>query len=480
MGRLIESSLTGKISNMLLEEENRAANEKKICPRCGKTYTGFPAISRYDNETEICSECGTDEAMIQFMGGELENPHVFDNFMDKKEGVNESTEAPTPEEIEADEKKLKEDKKKVIENRIGELRQAIEDGVADDERQAMENEINDLENQLNASSLNEDNYEESIFSEIESAFERAGLDYTRYSDAGMMTKNLGWIVSSSEGEVNLTCAGTYLSDSLDESKKLNEDAHNLKNEVEEVVRNTFDGSDFTIGSVELGDNGVIRFNVTAYTGEDELNRDVEITVPELNYLDAVANACIDWMSEHDSPDSFYESEKLDESVTVEAVDGTTISTDDAASVSMDSTSVSITNGATTVTVTTEDTEPANDLSSEGVIDDVSEEPVEEPVVDEPTEIISTDEAPEEIEEAEELDDEETDTSVSAKSLSVLKNQGNVYMIQIESNDGNISYWVCEDFNQETNEGNNASDYANKEDADKDYFDRVGLDTTSEE
>lgn len=43
------------------------------CPRCGggipnNTTPGeYPgALSRWDNETEICSECGTQEAMIQF------------------------------------------------------------------------------------------------------------------------------------------------------------------------------------------------------------------------------------------------------------------------------------------------------------------------------------------------------------------------------------------------------------------------------
>ena len=36
------------------------------CPRCGKNYATYPAISRRDNKTEICSKCGTEEAMIDF------------------------------------------------------------------------------------------------------------------------------------------------------------------------------------------------------------------------------------------------------------------------------------------------------------------------------------------------------------------------------------------------------------------------------
>lgn len=34
-----------------------------ICPRCGKEYTGRPALSRADNQTLICPDCGTREAL---------------------------------------------------------------------------------------------------------------------------------------------------------------------------------------------------------------------------------------------------------------------------------------------------------------------------------------------------------------------------------------------------------------------------------
>ena len=33
------------------------------CPRCNKEIIGYPAISRVDNLTEICSDCGLDEAL---------------------------------------------------------------------------------------------------------------------------------------------------------------------------------------------------------------------------------------------------------------------------------------------------------------------------------------------------------------------------------------------------------------------------------
>lgn len=42
-------------------------NSKRICPRCHKEYIGYPALSRKDNNTEICSDCGTRES-LEIMG----------------------------------------------------------------------------------------------------------------------------------------------------------------------------------------------------------------------------------------------------------------------------------------------------------------------------------------------------------------------------------------------------------------------------
>lgn len=38
----------------------------KICPRCGHTYSDYPALSRKDNKTEICPKCGELEAFEDF------------------------------------------------------------------------------------------------------------------------------------------------------------------------------------------------------------------------------------------------------------------------------------------------------------------------------------------------------------------------------------------------------------------------------
>ena len=44
-------------------------NEKRIglCPKCGQQYTGVPALSREDNDTLICPDCGIRES-LEYLG----------------------------------------------------------------------------------------------------------------------------------------------------------------------------------------------------------------------------------------------------------------------------------------------------------------------------------------------------------------------------------------------------------------------------
>jgi len=44
-----------------------------VCPRCHKEYTSHPAISRKDNTTMICSDCGTQEALLAFINHNKRN-----------------------------------------------------------------------------------------------------------------------------------------------------------------------------------------------------------------------------------------------------------------------------------------------------------------------------------------------------------------------------------------------------------------------
>ena len=38
-------------------------SEKAKCPLCGQEYEGRPALSRADNQTLICPDCGTRQAL---------------------------------------------------------------------------------------------------------------------------------------------------------------------------------------------------------------------------------------------------------------------------------------------------------------------------------------------------------------------------------------------------------------------------------
>lgn len=57
----------------VLGETNYYVGVSKICARCGRAIVGYPALSRKDNRTEICSNCGTLEALEELMKYKKEN-----------------------------------------------------------------------------------------------------------------------------------------------------------------------------------------------------------------------------------------------------------------------------------------------------------------------------------------------------------------------------------------------------------------------
>lgn len=46
--------------------KTKQTTKQKICPRCLEIYAGYPALSRRDNRTDICSDCGTKEALMDY------------------------------------------------------------------------------------------------------------------------------------------------------------------------------------------------------------------------------------------------------------------------------------------------------------------------------------------------------------------------------------------------------------------------------
>jgi hydrogenase maturation factor HypF (carbamoyltransferase family) len=52
----------------------------RICPRCRKAYHGAPALSRKDNETYICPDCGTREALESMGVDEEEQKQILETI----------------------------------------------------------------------------------------------------------------------------------------------------------------------------------------------------------------------------------------------------------------------------------------------------------------------------------------------------------------------------------------------------------------
>ncbi|MBQ6986070.1 MAG: hypothetical protein IJQ25_03685 [Oscillibacter sp.] len=48
-----------------------------VCPLCRKAYTGHSAISRTDNETRICPDCGTRQALSALGVGADEQSRIL-------------------------------------------------------------------------------------------------------------------------------------------------------------------------------------------------------------------------------------------------------------------------------------------------------------------------------------------------------------------------------------------------------------------
>ncbi len=54
--------------------------EPRICPCCGMLYSSVPALSRKDNKTLICPDCGTREALESIGVCAEEQEHILDTI----------------------------------------------------------------------------------------------------------------------------------------------------------------------------------------------------------------------------------------------------------------------------------------------------------------------------------------------------------------------------------------------------------------
>ena len=48
------------------------------CPICGCEYDGIPALSRVDNATDICPDCGTRQALEMLQVPACDVDHILD------------------------------------------------------------------------------------------------------------------------------------------------------------------------------------------------------------------------------------------------------------------------------------------------------------------------------------------------------------------------------------------------------------------
>ena len=48
---------------MNIQKDDNGNTQSWICPKCGQPTNEHPALSRIDNKTNICSQCGMLEAL---------------------------------------------------------------------------------------------------------------------------------------------------------------------------------------------------------------------------------------------------------------------------------------------------------------------------------------------------------------------------------------------------------------------------------
>ena len=65
-------------------------SKSKVCPICGKAYTGRPALDRRDSATDICPDCGAVQSMQALNMPDEDIAHVLDLIHDYESRVRES------------------------------------------------------------------------------------------------------------------------------------------------------------------------------------------------------------------------------------------------------------------------------------------------------------------------------------------------------------------------------------------------------
>ena len=63
-----------------MKETDNIIERFAVCPRCGQAYHGRPAVSRMDNKTQLCPDCGTREALESIGVDTAEQDKIIDTI----------------------------------------------------------------------------------------------------------------------------------------------------------------------------------------------------------------------------------------------------------------------------------------------------------------------------------------------------------------------------------------------------------------
>ena len=339
------------------------------------------------------------------------------------------------------------------EDRLASLKMQLEkDGaqLADDEKEAIEEEIAKLESELQEcdKSLKEDSYEDTFFSDIENALQNGGFDVTRFNDAGVLTKNLGWVISNEEGEVQLSCDGTWLDESaksLKEGFKLGEKAEILdqterRGQPVALVKLQKNGDEYIVAFGYTVENDEISWDYGYYYYDETSGKEAFEKVKAGGNLSE--SAFKEAYSEKlgGDPEDFV-SDVNTIKAALEAIDTESFGSHLAQQMVYD-----------WIKTCNYQIERGNRLASENEFYSESEKMKNKPIV------------------------EAAQTEV--KDLQIVKEQGNIYMLEDKSE--GTRYIVGENYNLSEGEIENAEIYENKEEADKDYLDRCDIIKDGEE
>ena len=68
-------------------QDRKTLKKIRKCPVCGKDYEDPPAISRKDNETEICPDCGTLEALESIGASDRLKAKILESIHETRKGA---------------------------------------------------------------------------------------------------------------------------------------------------------------------------------------------------------------------------------------------------------------------------------------------------------------------------------------------------------------------------------------------------------